>query len=335
MTRPRWRMVAWRSTIVVGLATLGSLTAVWVSWELLPEAPSEPGRPAAVWAGHRWVGQLHSPREYARLADLLAEHRISDVFFHVGPLDADGTIPAARYRHAATLLHHLQAHRPGPRLQAWVGQIEARRGGPLDLSRPAVRAAIAQTGSELLELGFGGIHYDIEPILPGDVHYLDLLQRTRALTRARGAVLSVAAPAIEPVPGMQTAGRRLVGRVAFWTASYYRAVSDHVDQIAVMSYATGLPTDWLYGTFTRSQTHTVARAVGGRVTVFMGVPTYQQRAWNFHPQAENIRSGLRGIEQAAARLPSGQRRYLGVALYADWTTSTAEWATFRTVWLDP
>jgi hypothetical protein len=49
-------------------------------------------------------------------------------------------------------------------------------------------------------------------------------------------VLSVAAPAIEAVPGLQTADRRLAGRVAFWTASY-RAASDHLDQIAVMSYA--------------------------------------------------------------------------------------------------
>jgi hypothetical protein len=62
----------------------------------------------------------------------------------------------------------------------------------------------------------------------------------------------------------------------------------------------------------------------------MGVPTYTEPGWAFHP-AENMESALRGIRLALADAgPSGTRP--GVAIYARWTTDDAEWATYRYLW---
>jgi spore germination protein YaaH len=103
------------------------------------------------------------------------------------------------------------------------------------------------TAERFLDLGFGGIHYDLEPIYPGDRSFLDLLTRTRTLTLRHGAVLSVAIEQLELVPGTQEVASRLVRNYHDLTRPYLRLIAARVDQVAVMTYDTGLPADWLYG----------------------------------------------------------------------------------------
>ena len=61
-----------------------------------------------------------------------------------------------------------------------MGQMEKRRGGPLDLADPATRAGICALRRYLLDLGFDGIHYDIEPLQRDDAALHALLDDTRA-----------------------------------------------------------------------------------------------------------------------------------------------------------
>jgi spore germination protein YaaH len=103
------------------------------------------------------------------------------------------------------------------------------------------------TAERFLDLGFGGIHYDLEPIYPGDRSFLDLLTRTRTLTLRHGAVLSVAIEQLELVPGTQEVASRLVRNYHDLTRPYLRLIAARVDQVAVMTYDTGLPADWLDG----------------------------------------------------------------------------------------
>jgi len=298
----------------------------------LPERHIASHGPNALWLGHKWVGKEQKRDAYIRLAARLRRHRITDVYVHVGPLKGDGAINPSRFPAAKTLVQELRAGAPRVRLHAWIGQVEARGGGPLDLSKSSVRVNVWRTAGRFLELGFDGIHYNIEPST-GNAHFLDLLAATRRMTRRRGRILSVAADELEPLPGMAWLTRVLGMQGGYWSKSYYRAVIDNVDQIAVMSYDTMLPAAWMYTGFVAWQTARIRRLTKGRAQLLMGVPSYNEWRLSFNPGAENVRSALVGVRKGMGLRAKDDFIGFGIAIYADWTTDEKEWRMYREIWL--
>jgi len=287
----------------------------------------------ALWLGHAWVGETHTAADYDELAELLRANEITDALFHVGPIEADGTIPTERFPNAGELATELHYRLPELRVQAWMGQNEAARGGPLDLDDVEARARIMATAGRFLDLGFDGIHYNIEPIFPGDQRFLDLLAATRRLTERRGAVLSTATMELEPVRGAAWFGRRVISRYHAWTPDYLVEVAELVDQVAVMTYDSAAPTDWLYGALVREQTSTLARRIEDDAQVFIGIPSYGDPNLGHWPEAENVRSGVRGVRLGLADVDEADRAQIGIAIYAEWTTTAEEWRTYQRDWL--
>jgi hypothetical protein len=334
-----WRRLLWTG-VGVGSA-LGVLVAVvvaatWVWWRAAPSAEQGSHGVNALWARHQWVGQAHSDDQYRALAEILRQGEISDVFFHVGPLDPDGSIPPARYAHARELLAAMERLAPGVHAQAYIGQVTRQGAGPLDLGRQAVRDRIVATAGTFLDLGFEGIHYDIEPVYPVDGEFLDLLGRTHDLTRGRGAVLSVSLEQLELVNGMQAAVAAVLPDIHYPprpSRSFLEQVAERVDQVAIMAYDTELPADWLVGRHFAWQAEHVTELVGDRVTVFVGVPTYTQG--QPFPWAENLRSAIRGTRRGLDRLDHQPSHPVGLAIYADWTTTPQEWALYQAAWVHP
>ena len=144
-------------------------------------------------------------------------------------------------------------------------------------------------------------------------------------------MLSLATTEIEPFPGANALVNTRLPDAVLWSPSDYRAAAARVDQLAVMSYNTALPWDWLYGSFVAFETQHIATAVDGKAAIMMGVPTYEEPGWTFHPGAENMESALRGVRLALAGT-SPRPAQVGVAIYAHWTTDDAEWATYRRLW---
>lgn len=326
------RGAAWTSATLVGVLVI-LFARSWFAWQADPVPYTSATN--ALWARHQWVGEPHTQGEYRALADTLTRGRISDVFFHVGPFDGDGSIPPRRYAYAGELLAALRGLAPGVRAQAYVGQVERSGGGPLDLRNPATRERILRTDEALLDLGFAGIHYDIEPVYPDDSGFLDLLERTHRLTGARGRALSAAVEQPTLADWTQPVFRALLprsGRIHYPprpTRAYLRAVADRVDQVAVMTYDSDAPTQALAGRHFARHTEDVLRLIGDRVTVFIGVPTYRPLThW-----AEDLPTALRGVRQGVGALPRPPRRPYGVALYAEWTTDHHDWVTYREEWL--
>jgi hypothetical protein len=288
----------------------------------------------ALWISHTWVGDPHTDSEYKALAELLVSHEISDALFHAGPFDSDGSVPDHLIAHVDQLLVAMDEYAPGVRTQAYLGQIEARAGGPLDLDDPGVRDGMIETAEHFLDLGFDGIHYDIEPVFPGDENFLELLERTRALTEPRGATLSVALEQLEVIPGQGAVSRTLGRDYADSTVGYLRDVAQFADQVAIMTYDTGLPVDWLFGAHMAWQTEWTIAAIGEDATIFMGVPTYDEGgAWRFHPRAENMATGIRGVRKGLDRFEPAQTQQVGLGIYAEWTTSDEEWEDYADAWL--
>jgi hypothetical protein len=100
-----------------------------------------------------------------------------------------------------------------------------------------------------------------------------------------------------------------------------------------MAYDTLLPTDWLVGRHFAWQARHVTELIGDRVTVFLGVPTYAQG--QPFPSAENLRSTIRGARRGLDRLDRQPVHPVGLALYADWTTTPGEWALYQRTWVAP
>jgi hypothetical protein len=281
------------------------------------------------------VGEAHTAAQYQALADTLRQNKITDVFFHAGPFAADGTVSPRLYAHAGELISAMRRLAPGVHIQAYLGQIRRRSGeGVLRLDDPAVRARIVETDTTFLDLGFDGIHYDIEPVYSDDTAFLDLLDRTRDLTRARGRILSVSLEQLTLVDALQPVFLALPRSGTFRyparpTEAYLLEVAKRADQIAIMTYDSQLPTESLVGRYFAWHTERTLKLIGDRVTVFMGVPTYRPGMdW-----AEDLATSLRGVRRGLDALGRRPARPYGIGIYAEWTTSPADWARYRAVWL--
>lgn len=301
--------------------------SVW--WLSGPTMAARSTGTSALWLSHAWAGSAHTEAKYARLAELLRRNQISDAYFHVGPIDGDGAIPPARYMHAPELVAALHRLAPGVHIQAYAGQVLVGAGGPLALRSAAVRDRILGTARALLDLGFDGIHYDIEPLTPTDDDFLDLLERTHAMTGERGAILSASIPRLGPV---QTSEHAPAWPGPFTTGTYLRQVATRVDQVAVMVYGLPVPTAPLIGWVYAWETAQVLDLIGDQVTVFTGVPTYEEGP---HLTGEDLRTAIRGTRRGIDQLHREPNKPHGLAIFAEWTTSDHEWAVWQQEWLAP
>jgi hypothetical protein len=314
-------------------AGLGFLGYLYFSYQgFLPETRGV-NRNNALWARHQWVGEKHSPKEYSDFSALLKRNKITDIFVHVGPLDKFGNIPAKKYPFAGAFLLEMKKEYPELRAQAWIGQVEKSAGGPLDISDHTVRGYIVKTAETLLDAGFDGIHYDIEPVRSGNPDFILLLKATSRITRAKNKILSVAAGQLEPMSGVGDMIELFARQASVWKKSYYLEVAKYADQIAVMMYDTQMPSDWLYGNLVKWETKGILKLLGGQTTIFMGVPTYVDTRRKTPTNAENIHSAIRGAIMGLDGIPAGQAEKFGLAVYAEWTTDEKEWQTYRREWL--
>ncbi|HSR25943.1 MAG TPA: hypothetical protein VLW53_20490 [Candidatus Eisenbacteria bacterium] len=291
-----------------------------------PDAAGTRGRDA-LWLGHAWVDGRKTPGDADRLAAMLRGTGIHDLYVHVGPLDRDGLDPALRPR-SAFLVRALHRALPAARVLAWVGGVAGA--GGLDLDRPEVRERIAGAAEQVQGDGFDGIHYDLEPVPSGDGGLLALLQRTRATTAARGGVLSVAAPPLEPLPGLSAAAASAPGLGTLWSAGYRGAVAHRVDQVVLMAYDTGLPLESLYGGYVARQTRLALRAVPATTDLLIGVPAFHDENPGHHAAAETLAAALRGVRLGLSE--DLARARFGVALYVDFAATGADWRDYRAGW---
>lgn len=120
----------------------------------------------AIWLGHAWVDGRKSDRDLDTFAARVRETGIHDLYVHAGPLEHDGTLPAARYPKARWLVDGVHRRLPGVRVQAWLGDKLATEGPRgLRLERPATRTAMVDSSRQVLASGgFDGVHFDLEPM---------------------------------------------------------------------------------------------------------------------------------------------------------------------------
>ncbi|WP_374118516.1 hypothetical protein [Streptomyces sp. 8L] len=286
----------------------------------------------AVWMGHAWLDGRKDDADLAAFARRVEGTGIKDLYVHAGPLEHDGTLPAGRYARAGWLIAAVHRSMPGVRVHAWLGDVLATEGPDgLRLSRAATREAVLGAARQVLDAGFDGVHFDLEPLHSGDRDFLLLLDDVHALTRGRGATLSVAAAQIDPLPSLHTAAGALTDHPKWWSQAYFRQVARRVDQIAVMSYDTAMPLQSLYGGYVAHQTSLALAATPAGTDLLMGLPFYREEDMSHHGYAETPAAAIHGLRLALGRDDAHRERF-GVALYVDFAATAGDWKAYRDGW---
>jgi hypothetical protein len=319
-------------TVGVALLPLGQLQAADAGTEA---AVRSQGRDA-VWLGHAWVdghkGESDAKALLRELGGAGRSHGVRDLYVHVGPTAADGSLDPARYPRAAWVIATFHRLAPGVRVQAWLGDVVASEGPyGLDLSRSATRDRLAASAAQLLDAGFDGVNLDLEPVHSGDTGYLDVLDRVHALTRARGRVLSAAVPQTDPLPPLHVLAGALTGHPKWWSADYLAEVARRVDQVDVMAYDSALPFRSLFSGYLAEQTELALAAVPPSVDLLIGLPAYHDDNPGHHASAETVAAAVRGVRLGLVAHPLHGRPF-GVALYVDYAAQPQDWADYRDGW---
>lgn len=293
----------------------------------------------AVWAQHAWSDTPHTPEEIRQFVETLATHDVRYVYLHVGPLEPDGTIPPERYKELRNFLRVSHEYSDKIQFLAWMGQLRSK----LPLERLEVRQHVVKTAEIFVkDYGMAGVHYDIEPIVDGDSDFLFLLEDTRkALGAGNGdgsslagaAIISVALPEMIPDYVFRVA-RRFMELRSFLASEMYRQIADRANQIVVMTYENSIKSGWIYQYFLKNEIIWITQLLADKSTkILIGLPTYDKPTESFHPEAENIRSGLLGVIDGLNSWRSHVDSFAGVALYGSWTTDDSEWKTLETLFL--
>jgi hypothetical protein len=288
----------------------------------------------ALWLGVEWVSEAHTPDEITALADDLQSRQIRYVFVYTSFLRPDGEFNRT-FEYARSFLTGLRAANANVLVLAWIGlPLDASSvsdGYHVELSDQATRQQIVDLCLELVrENGFDGIHLDPEPVHSGDQDVLALLDEL-ASELEPDTILSIAARHIWPL--YPNAPWPFIDDVS-WRGDYYRDVAKRVDQIAVMTYDSGLPWGWMYHKWAQFQTISISRALeGSQVELLMGIPTSEEVTRTHHPNAENMRTGLEGVIAGLNDKAARSDLVSGVAIYPAWETDEDEWLVYDALWL--
>ncbi|MGW8356996.1 hypothetical protein [Streptomyces wedmorensis] len=288
----------------------------------------------AFWIGHAWVDGRKKDADLTELAARLKGTGIRDLYVHAGPLEHDGTLPAARYPRAKWLVDGVHRTMPGIRVQAWLGDVLATEGPVgLRLEDAVSRRAVVGSARQVLDAGFDGVHFDLEPLHSDDRDYLSLLDDLGKLTRARKVPLSVAAHQIDPLPGAHTALGAVSGNGSekWWSQEFFGEVARRVDQIAVMSYDTWMPLESLYGGYVAQQTSLALEVTPESTDLLMGLPFFHEDDLGHHENAETVAAAVRGARLGLGRTDPGRERF-GLALYVDFAAREEDWTAYREGW---
>ncbi|MBO0869739.1 MAG: hypothetical protein J2P15_14355, partial [Micromonosporaceae bacterium] len=125
-------------------------------------------------------------------------------------------------------------------------------------------------------------------------------------------------------------GRTVPDRLAAWNGGYLHQVALRVDQVALMAYDTGLPTQDSYAGYVRRATAEALACVPSNVDLLIGVPAYHDHRVTHHESAETVAAALRGVRLALG--PHPQRNGFGVAMYVDFAATAADWTSYRADW---
>lgn len=274
-----------------------------------------------IWLRYKWYFGEYGLDKVPAMADRLEEHGVRYAYFHVRFIKKDGTLRFRYPDRARALNAAMRREAPEVRSIAWVYVGNEKGEGEVVLSDPAVRARMVKEAVWLVrEGGFSGVQWDYEICPDGDPSLLKLLEETRAAL-PQGAFVGVCSTVTYPWPVTGFG----------WSESYLGEVAKRCDQIATMTYDTGMLWPRMYVELVKSSTDKITRAVANAnpgCRVIVGLPSYGEGFLSHNPYAENLRLGLKGVRESNP----DARSFEGIAPFADYTMEPFEWEEWKRWW---
>ncbi len=334
---PRLNLPLSGGRLVLSLAGAAALVVIVIVLIGQIKEPPLELMPNAVWLGTGWTYSLQELSEIDRLAQRLQDHDIGTVYAWVSWLQDDGTWRGAEnFGAVGAFAKGLKNAYPQARVLGWVSFPVNLGANNYRLDDETLQQAVADFSARVVnDLGFDGVHLNVEMVWTGDENFLSLLRKVRASV-GDGVPISVAVPpdwspvgAGIPVPPLIVPG-------TVWTTEYKQSVALLVDEMAVMAYSSGLSDPDDYAQWTAYQVKAFAQALeplGEGTTIMIGIPTYDAEPPGHDPEVENVGSATRGIIDGLRQAGPAARHVRGAAIYADWTTDDDEWAQFKQDWV--
>jgi len=282
----------------------------------------------AVWMGVTWSMDDYSTEEINELATTLTSQNVDDVYVYVSYLKA-GDFFNPTYDHAEQFVAILKQTAPDIRVLAWIGV-------PISITQPdgefiynrltseVIRQQIAEFSRFVInDLGFDGIHLNAELIPNDNGAFLDTLKLIREILPSE-ATFSITVHALRldhPVTAIPYPVES-----HHWNVDYLQQVAQHVDQIALMAYDSGLifPRDYL-DWVTYQVTTSQQALMDSPVELMIGLPTSEEWTPSHQTQVETLIIALNGVQAGYAG------RVDGIALYPYWDTNDTEWQLIDSV----
>ncbi|NEB08615.1 hypothetical protein G3I32_06970 [Streptomyces coelicoflavus] len=329
----RIRRITLAVLLVLLLPLLTAETALRINYMGDPADGTHTRNRDAMWLGHAWVDGRKKDADLTALARDLKTTGIRDLYVHTGPMEHDGTLPESLYPRARWLIDGVHRELPGVRVQAFLGDVLATEGPDgMRLDKAATRAAVVDSARQVLDVGYDGVHLDLEPLHSGDRDYLSLLDDVGAVTRARDAQLSVAAHQIDPLPALHSVFGLFTKHPKWWSQEFFGQVARRVDQIAVMSYDTAQPLEGTYGGYVAQQTSLALEVTPPTTHLLMGLPFYYESNFDHWGHAETVAAAVRGVRLGLSRTDA-DRELFGVAPYIDFAATDTNWKEYRDGWV--
>ncbi|MEU3730701.1 glycosyl hydrolase family 18 protein [Streptomyces sp. NPDC033538] len=319
--------------IVLLLPLLTAETALRVNYMGDPADGTYTRNRDAMWLGHAWVDGRKDDADLAAFARRVKTTGIRDLYVHTGPMEHDGTLPESLYPRARWLIDAVHRELPGVRVQAFLGDVLATESADgMRLERAATRAAVVRSAGQVLDVGYDGVHLDLEPMRSGDRNYLSLLDDLRETTRAQDARLSVAAHQIDPLPALHSVFGVFTENPKWWSQEFFGQVARRVDQIAVMTYDTAQPLEGTYGGYVAQQTSLALEVTPPTTHLLIGLPFYHESNFDHWGHAETVAAAVRGARLGLSRTDA-DRELFGVAPYIDFAATETNWKEYREGWV--
>ncbi len=266
----------------------------------------------ATWLGVDWSMEKQNPARVKRLAAQLKALVVDDVYAFVSYLTANDTFNPS-YAFAPEFVAALKQSAPGLRVLAWIGVPVSLSGSDTAnrLESAAIRKRIADfCRFAVAELGFDGVHLNAELIADGDASFLETLTAIGEALPA-GALFSATA---HPLRLDETVTLMPYPHVRHhWSAAYLGRAAQHVDQLVLMAYDSGLVFPRDYISWVSYQARRSQEAMRGLTAeLIIGASVSAEWTASHQTQAETLTFALAGIEAGMGE------RLDGIAFYPFW-----------------
>ncbi|MBS1954844.1 MAG: hypothetical protein JST89_11700 [Cyanobacteria bacterium SZAS-4] len=282
-----------------------------------------------LWLRYYWYAGKHkSTKDWDDMLERLRAYQIKYAYFHVLTTVGDGTLKMHKLENAKKLTAAVHEGAPETKVVAWVYVAASPQTDGVDLSKASIRTSLVREALWLInECGFDGVQWDYEFCANGDKGFLALLDETRAALKPNN-LISVATPMWYP--------NTLWG----WNEGYFREVASRCDQLCVMCYDSYLYSPRAYAWLLSQQlvhvTSAIAQANANaklHCRVLFGLPTYEDATLAHRAQCESLINSLRGLNNGLEAGGTVRDVVEGIALFADYTTDSAEWKDYVDFWL--